>query len=156
MQPFAIIALALILARAVAELWLSRLNRRHVCAHRNEVPPAFRGIVDESTYRRSIDYTLAKNRFGNIVNVFDAVVLIAVLFSGLLPWALGKFSATFGNSILAMAGFLFLAGISLSIPGLPFDWYAQFKIEERFGFNTTSMKMWIVDRLKGLSRFNCC
>ena len=106
--------------------------------------------MDESTYRRSIDYTLAKNRFGNIVNVFDAVVLIAVLFSGLLPWALGKFSASFGTSISAMAGFLFLAGITLSIPGLPFDWYAQFKIEERFGFNTTSMKMWIVDRLKGL------
>ena len=148
MQLFAILALILILARAVTELWLSRLNRRHVYAHKNEVPPAFRGIMDESTYRRSIDYTLAKNRFGNIVNVFDAVVLIAVLFSGLLPWALGKFG--FGTSILAMAGFLFLAGISLSIPGLPFDWYAQFKIEERFGFNTTSMKMWIVDRLKGL------
>ena len=150
MQPFAIIALVLILSRALAELWLSRLNRRHVCAHSNEVPPAFRRIMDESTYRRSIDYTLAKNRFGNIVNVLDAVVLIAVLFSGLLPWALGKFSASFGTSISAMAGFLFLAGITLTIPGLPFDWYAQFKIEERFGFNTTSMKMWIVDRLKGL------
>lgn len=150
MHSFAVIALVLILARAVAELWLSRLNRRHVCAHTNEVPPAFRRIMDESTYRRSIDYTLAKNRFGNIVNVFDAVVLIAVLFSGLLPWALGKFSASFGTSISAMASFLFLAGITLTIPGLPFDWYAQFKIEERFGFNTTSMKMWIVDRLKGL------
>jgi STE24 endopeptidase len=150
MHSFAVIALVLILARAIAELWLSRLNRRHVCAHTNEVPPAFRRIMDESTYRRSIDYTLAKNRFGNIVNVFDAVVLIAVLFSGLLPWALGKFSASFGTSISAMAGFLFLAGITLTIPGLPFDWYAQFKIEERFGFNTTSMKMWIVDRLKGL------
>ena len=150
MQPFAIIALALILARALAELWLSQLNRRYVCAHRDEVPPPFREIMDESTYQRSIDYTLAKNLFGNIVNVFDAVVLIAVLFSGLLPWVLGKFGTSFGTSIWAMAGFLFLAGITLSIPGLPFDWYAQFKIEERFGFNTTSMKMWIVDRLKGL------
>jgi STE24 endopeptidase len=150
MQLFAIIALVLILARVVAELWLSRLNRRHVRAHRNEVPPAFRGIMDESTYRRSIDYTLAKNRFGNIVNVFDAVVLIAVLFSGLLPWALGTFSTSFGASAPVMAGFLFLAGIALSIPGLPFDWYAQFKIEERFGFNTTTTKTWIVDRLKGL------
>ena len=148
MQPFAIIALVLILARAVTELWLSRLNRCHVRAHRNEVPPAFRGAMDESTYRRSIDYTMAKSRFGNIVNVFDAVVLIAVLFSGLLPWAFGKFG--FGTSTLAMAGFLFVTGIALSIPGLPFAWYAQFKIEERFGFNTTSMKMWIVDRLKGL------
>jgi STE24 endopeptidase len=148
MQPFAIIALVLILARAVTELWLSRLNQCHVRAHRNEVPPAFRGAMDESTYRRSIDYTMAKSRFGNIVNVFDAVVLIAVLFSGLLPWAFGKFG--FGTSTLAMAGFLFVTGIALSTPGLPFAWYAQFKIEERFGFNTTSMKMWIVDRLKGL------
>jgi STE24 endopeptidase len=148
MQPFAIVALVLILARAVTELWLSRLNRSHVCAHRNEMPPAFRGMMDESTYRRSIDYTMAKGRFGNIVNVFDAVVLIAVLFSGLLPWAFGKFG--FGTSTLAMAGFLFITGIVLSIPGLPFAWYAQFKIEERFGFNTTSMKMWVVDRVKGL------
>ena len=148
MQPFAIIALVLILARAVTELWLSRLNLCQVRAHGNEMPPAFRGVMDESTYRRSIDYTMAKSRFGNIVNVFDAVVLIAVLFSGLLPWAFGKFG--FGTSTLAMAGFLFVTGIALSIPGLPFAWYAQFKIEERFGFNTTSMKMWIVDRLKGL------
>lgn len=148
MQPFAVVALVLILARVVTELWLSRLNRCHVCAHRNEVPASFQGVMDESTYRRSIDYTLAKSRFGNIVNVFDAVVLIAVLFSGLLPWAFGKFG--FGTSILAMAGFLFVTGIAMSIPGLPFAWYAQFKIEERFGFNTTSTKMWIVDRLKGL------
>src|SRR5206468_12269211 len=148
MQLFAIIALVLILARTVTELWLSRLNQWHVRAHRDEVPSAFRGVMDESTYRRSIDYTLAKNRFGNIVNVFDALVLIAVLLSGLLPWALGKFG--FGTSTLAMASFLFVTGIALSIPGLPFAWYAQFKIEERFGFNTTSTKMWIVDRLKGL------
>jgi STE24 endopeptidase len=150
MSPFAILALALILARAVTELGLSRLNRCHVRAHRNELPPAFRRVVDESTYRRSNDYTLARSRFGNIVNLFDAVVLIAVLFSGLLPWAFGKFSASFGTSILAMAGFLFVTGIALSIMGLPFAWYAQFKIEQRFGFNTTTTKTWIADRFKGL------
>ena len=87
MSPFAIIALILILARAITELWLSRLNQRHVRGNANEVPPAFRGIIDETTYRRSIDYTLAKSRFGDIANVFDVVLLIAVLFSGVLPWA---------------------------------------------------------------------
>jgi len=101
-------------------------------------------------YRRSVDYTLAKSRFGDIVNVFDTVVLIAVLFSGLLPWVFERFSLSLGTSTLAMAGFLFVTGIALSIPGLPFAWYAQFKIEERFGFNTTSMKTWIADRIKGL------
>jgi STE24 endopeptidase len=149
MQPFTIIALVLILARLVTELWLSRLNQHHVRAHANEVPCVFRGIIDEGMYRRSVDYTLAKSRFGDIVNVFDALVLIAVLFGGPLPWAFGKFSASFGTSIWAMAGFLFVTGIALSIPALPFTWYAQFKIEERFGFNTTTMKTWILDRIKG-------
>jgi STE24 endopeptidase len=150
MQPFAIIALVLILARDFAELWLSRLNQHHVRAHRNEVPPPFRAIMDEARYRRSVDYTLAKSRFGDIVNVFDAVVLIALLFSRVLPWAFERFSASVGTSVWAMAGFLLGTAIALSLPGLPFAWYAQFKIEERFGFNTTNMRTWIVDRIKGL------
>jgi STE24 endopeptidase len=150
MQPFAVIALVLILARVVTELWLSGLNHCHVRERANEVPPEFRGIIDAAMYRRSVDYTLAKSRFGDIVNVFDTVVLIGVLFSGLLPWAFARFSVSLGSSTLAMAGFLFLTGIALSIPELPFVWYAQFKIEERFGFNTTSMKTWIADRIKAL------
>jgi STE24 endopeptidase len=150
MQLFAITALILILARVVTELWLSGLNQRHVREHANEVPPVFNGIIDAAMYRRSVDYTLAKSRFGDIVNVFDTVVLIAVLFSGLLPWVFGRFSVSLGTSTLAMAGFLFLTGMALSIPGLPFAWYAQFKIEERFGFNTTRMKTWIADHIKGL------
>src|SRR5207253_1586712 len=89
MQPFAIIALVLILTRVVTELWLSGLNQRHVRERANEVPFAFRGVIDAAMYRRSVDYTLAKGRFGDIVNVFDTVVLIAVLFSGLLPWGCG-------------------------------------------------------------------
>src|SRR6266498_2154476 len=149
MSPFAIIALILILARAITELWLSRLNQRHVRGHANEVPPAFRGIIDETTYRRSVDYTLAKSRFGDIANAFDVVLLIAVLFSGVLPWAFARFSASFGNSTLALAGFLFITGVALSILALPFAWYAQFKLEERFGFNTTSVKTWLLDRVKG-------
>jgi STE24 endopeptidase len=149
MQPFAIIALLLVLGRVLMELWLSRLNQSHVYAHANEVPTVFRGIIDEPTYRRSIDYTLGKSRFRDIVNVFDAVILIAVLFSGVLPWAFEKFSANLGSSVWAMAGFLFAVGIALSIPALPFAWYAQFRIEERFGFNTTTLKTWILDRIKG-------
>ena len=150
MQPFAVIALLLILGRVFAELWLSRLNRSHVCAHANEVPTVFHGMIDEPKYRRSIDYTLAKSRFGDIVNVFDAAILMAVLFSGVLPWALEKFSANFGSSVWTMAGFLFVVGIAVSVPALPFDWYAQFRVEERFGFNTTTLKTWILDRIKGL------
>ena len=149
MQPFAIVALFLILARTITELCLNRLNQRHVHANANEVPQAFREIIDEPTYRRSVDYTLAKSRFGEIAGAFDFLLLIAVLFSGVLPWAFGKFTANFGTSVWAMASFLLVTGIALSVLALPFAWYAQFKLEERFGFNTTTMKTWVVDRVKG-------
>ena len=145
-----IIALVLILARAIAELWLSRPNQRHVRAHANQVPLAFREMIDNTTYRRSVDYTLAKSRFGEAVTLFDVVLLIALLFSGVLPWTFEKFTATFGASVLAMASFLFAAGVVASVVSLPFAWYAQFKLEDRFGFNTTTLKTWIVDRFKGL------
>ena len=149
MHVFAFVALILILARAIAELWLSRLNQNHVRAHAGEVPDAFRGIIDEATYRRSIDYTLAKGRFGNVVDVFDALVLIALLFSSVLPRTFARFSAIFGTSFWAMAGFLFVVGFASSILELPFAWHSQFKIEQRFGFNTTTAKTWILDRVKG-------
>jgi STE24 endopeptidase len=149
MSPFAIIALVLILARAIAELWLSRLNQRHVHSHTHEVPTAFRQMIDKATYRRSVDYTLAKSRFGEVVTLFDAVLLIGLLFSGALPWAFEKFMASFGTSVWALSSFLFITGIALNIISLPFAWYAQFKLEERFGFNTTTVKTWIVDRIKG-------
>jgi STE24 endopeptidase len=150
MSPFAIIALVLILARATAELWLSWLNQWHVRGHADEVPTTFRGMVDQPTYHRSIDYTLTKSRFGEVVTVFDTALLIAILFSGVLPWAFEKFTAAFGTSVWAMAGFLFATGVALSIISLPFAWYAQFKLEDRFGFNTTTVKTWVLDRLKGL------
>src|SRR5438552_3423323 len=149
MPPLAIIALVLILSRTITDLWLSRLNQRHVCAHANEVPRAFRELIDDATYRRSVNYTLAKSRFGDVANVFDTALLAAVLFSGVLPWAFGRFIATFGTSTWAMAGFLLVIGICLSIAALPFAWYAQFKLEDRFGFNTTTLKTWVLDRAKG-------
>src|ERR1044071_1002394 len=150
MSPFVIIALVLILARAIAELWLSRLNQRHVRTHADAVPAAFREVVDELTYHRSVDYTLSKSRFGEVVTLFDAALLSGLLFSGVLPKAFGKWTAAFGTSSWAMASFLFAIGFALSVISLPFAWYAQFKLEERFGFNTTTVKTWLLDRLKGL------
>src|SRR5262249_44987109 len=146
---FAIIALILILARAIAKLWLSRLNQRHVQAHADQVPAAFRGMIDDATYPPSVIYTLTKSRFGDVVTAFDTAFLIGILFSGVLPWAFEKFTAAFGTAVWTMAGFLFATGLALSIISLPFVWYSQFKLEDRFGFNTTTVKTWVLDRLKG-------
>jgi STE24 endopeptidase len=144
------LTLGLILARLAAELWLASLNRRHVLAHAGEIPPAFREIIDEPAYKKSIAYTLAKARLGNIEVTYSTVILLVVLFSGVLPWAFQLFSSGLGQSAWAMAAFLFTVGFAMSLPGLPFDWFSQFRLEEKFGFNTTTPKIWWSDRLKGL------
>ena len=147
----ATIVTLLILARFAAELWLAALNRRHVLAHAGEMPKAFHGIIDEPAYKKSVAYTLAKERIGNIEDSYSAAILLAVLFSGVLPWAFQLFAHGLGQSAWAMAAFLFATGLAMSLPGLPFDWYAQFRLEQKFGFNTTTLKIWWSDRLKGLS-----
>src|ERR1035437_5258801 len=134
--------LGLILARLAAELWLASLNRRHVLAHAGEMPPALRGIIDEPAYKKSVAYTLAKGRLGNIEGTCDTAVLLVVLFSVVLPWAFHLFSHGLGQSAWAMAAFLFAAGFAVSLPGWPFDWYVQFRLEQKFGFNNTNPEKW--------------
>jgi len=149
MNWVAVVVCVLIFARWAAELWLSNLNRRHVLAHAEAVPEAFRGIVDEATYKKSVAYTLTKERFGSIEETYGVVVLLVVLFSGVLPVAFHFFAHHHGTSAWSMAGFLFAVGFAMSLPGLPLDWYAQFRLEEKFGFNTTTQKTWWLDRVKG-------
>ena len=143
-------AAALILARWMAELWLDRLNRRHVLAHADCVPPAFEHTIDQPTYEKSVRYTLAKNSLSQVEGTYNTAILLLALASGVLPLALRQTTAAFGHSAWAMAGFLFAVGLGFSILGLPLAWHEQFRLEERFGFNTTTQKLWWVDRLKGL------
>src|SRR6266568_1281429 len=137
MLAFALFAAALILAKCAVQLWLERLNQRYVLAHADGVPEAFKDVIDEATYKKSVDYTLAKGRLGQIETAYHALILLAVLFSGVLPWGFQWFAGRLGVSAWAMAEFLFATGVALSLPGLPLDWYGQFRLEQRFGFNTT-------------------
>lgn len=146
----AALAAGLILARLVAELWLSELNRRHVRAHANAVPAALKSVIDLATYQRTVKYTLAKNRFSRVVDVWNAFVLLLVLLSGVLPWVFGALARVVGVSAWGSATILFLVALALSALGLPFEWFADFKLEQRFGFNTTTPRTWWLDRVKGL------
>ena len=149
MNPVAWAVVALILLKWLTEVRLSELNRREVMANAGAVPEAFRTVVDEATYAKSVRYALARNRFSQLEDTWSAVVLLACLFSGVLPWALGLFRTRLGDSPWSMAAFLLAAGLALSLPSQPLEWYEQFRLEERFGFNTTSPGLWWMDRLKG-------
>ena len=134
-----------------AQVWLEWLNARNVRAHADSVPEVLKGVVDPKTYAKSVDYSLAKCRFQSWELTYEAAVLVLVLFSGVLAGVFNLMQAAWGDSPWAMAAFLLVIGVGLSIPELPFSWYAQFRLEERFGFNTTTQRLWWADRLKGLA-----
>ena len=146
-----LIVIGLIGLRLAAELWLSALNRAEVQRHATNPPPAVAAIMDAATYRKSVDYTLAKQRFGTLTMVFDAGVLALVLLSGVLPWLYAEIGGLSLEGTWDDALFILAAGVLLSIPGLPFDWWEHFRLEERFGFNKSTPRLWITDKLKGLA-----
>lgn len=151
MNWFATVVAGLILVKWAAQIWLERVNLRHVRAHAGGVPEAFQAIIDPPTYSKSVAYTLAKGKLEQVELIYHCAVLLVVLWSGILPWGFRWFNSQLGSSAWAMAGFLFITGVALSLPSLPLEWHAQFRLEERFGFNTTTPKIWWLDRLKGLA-----
>ncbi len=144
------IALALLLVRLAGELTLSLLNRREVRRHAAAAPAAVAAMMDEATYRKSVDYTLAKNRFSQLTMIFDTGVLALVLVSGFLPWVFANVAAWGApGARWDDALFIILVSLLLSVPSLPFDWWGQFRLEERFGFNKSTVQLWIADKVKG-------
>lgn len=144
------IAWGLIALKLVAELGLALLNRREVLRHADVAPPAVAAMVDAATYRNSVAYTLAKNRFGLVTHGFEAGVLVLLLGSGILPWLFAQIAAWAPAAKWDDALFILAAGMLASLPGLPFEWWEQFRLEARFGFNKTTPALWISDKVKGL------
>lgn len=144
------IAAGLILARLGADAILGLLNRRSVRAHAGAVPPALQSTMDAPTYAKSVEYTLARSKFGQVTDFWDTAILLLVLFSGVLPATFAAFRTAFGTAAWVDAAWMFAVGAGLSLSSLPFDGWEQFRLEQRFGFNTTTARLWWTDRIKGL------
>ncbi|MEX0322196.1 MAG: M48 family metallopeptidase [Puniceicoccaceae bacterium] len=144
------IAVFLLILKAVSELWLDLLNRKRVIDEAGDVPDAYKDFIDEATYDKSVSYTLAKNRLGILETVYDAAILTLILFSGLLPALWGWLSGFVGSGVWGQALSLFVIFTLIGLPGLPFEWYSQFRLEEKFGFNKSTIGLWISDKIKGL------
>jgi STE24 endopeptidase len=146
-------AAALLLSLAT-KFWLMTRQMRHVSAHRNEVPAAFAGTVTLDAHRKAADYTLAKGRFGLIAMAFGSAVLLGWTLLG----GLDVLNTALRDALLPdwgpMAYQLALLAVFALIGGLldlPFELYSTFRIEQRFGFNRMTLKLWLADQAKGMA-----
>jgi len=144
------LALALSLTLAV-RLWLAARQIAHVSAHRDATPAAFASRIDAASHRKAADYTVAKQRLGMLETAVDAAVLLLVTLGGGLAWL---FAATQALDAPALVrDVLLLVGVSVigGVSALPFSWWRTFRIEERFGFNRTTLATWVADLAKGIA-----
>ena len=150
MNAFTYIVISLLGLKVVVELFLEWLNRTEVKANASAVPEIYRGIVDRKTYDKAVRYTLAKNGVNLFDTVYSSIWLYVFLVSGLLPIVYYGLTDFLSISIWGQSLVLFLMGMVLSLPSLPIDVWNTFRVESRYGFNRTSVGLWISDKFKGL------
>ena len=143
------VALGLVLLRWVAQVSLDALNRRHIRQHSGAVPQPFRDFINPEAYAKSVAYSLAKSRLAGISATWSMLLLFWLFLSGWLPDGHTLVTEWAGMNVWGEALYLFLVGCVVEMCGWPIDWYGQFRLEERFGFNTTTPATWWMDRLKG-------
>lgn len=150
MNTFTLIFLTFLLIWAGTSLWLSKRQERHVAAHSDTVPPRFARRVSTEEHRKAADYSLARVRFGRVELLLSLLLLLAWTLGGALD-AIDRFWAglAFSEIVTGIAVIASVVFIS-ELVGIPAALYRTFVIEERFGFNRSTLKTFWTDRLKGL------
>ena len=138
--------IALVILNYLVESLLKILNYKE---SKKPLHPRLADLYSESEYRRSLEYSQANFRFSIISSTYSIVIIIVALASGLFgaidTWVRGQVS----SEILVAILFFAIIGLASDLLDLPFDIYGTFVIESKFGFNKTSAKTFIVDKVKG-------
>jgi STE24 endopeptidase len=144
-----VVFLLFFLAQIAVETALLLINLRHVARARG-VPPALAGLVDPALAERSRAYTLANGRLGLVEGLVGAGLTLALLLSGVLPWLDGALLRRGVEGAHRFVAFLAALSLAASVAAVPFGLYRTFVLESRFGFNRTTARTWVVDRIKSL------
>jgi STE24 endopeptidase len=146
---FTVLFAVALVAGLLLKLWLATRQIRHVAQHRAAVPAAFAERITLAAHQKAADYTIAKARLGILELAFGAAVLLGwtllggldMLNQALLAWL----GAGLTQQLALLASFVVIGGII----DLPFSLYGTFVLEEKFGFNKMTFKLWLVDAIKG-------
>lgn len=150
-NAFSAVFLVFAAAMLLVQLWLAQRQIRHVAAHRGMVPPAFRDRIPREAHEKAADYTLAKTRLGRLEAVVGVGVLLLLTLGGGLEWLDTLWRERGLDPLWTGVAFMLSVFVFTGIIDLPFELYQIFVIEERFGFNRITPKLYVSDLVKKLA-----
>jgi STE24 endopeptidase len=148
---FSVLFVAFFVFTLMLRFWLANRHIRHVVANRSAVPAEFAASIPLAAHQKAADYTVAKTKLGLFGLLFSSVVLIGFTLMGGLQWLAATMLPLFGPGIKYQIALIVAFGAISGLLDLPFDYYRQFVLEQRFGFNKMTLKLWLADMVKGVA-----
>ena len=150
LNSFSVVFLAALALMITLRLWLGQRQITHILQHRDAVPPQFADRVSIYAHQKAADYSVTRTRFGRLGLAVEALVLLAFTFGGGLQLLHDFWSARLDGLSYGVALIVSVMTIS-GLIDLPLSLYTQFVIEERFGFNRMTLRLFFADLAKQLA-----
>ena len=142
--------LAFFILRSGTQVVLDRLNIFYLRKYGDTVPEVFRDTIDREKLKKIRSYTIDSANFGILSALASQIFFLLLLLSGFLPWLVQAIQGLGWGGIAQGLAFFAAFSLLLNLFQVPFDLYDTFVIENRYGFNTKTFKLWIADLLKSL------
>lgn len=146
---FSVLFVGFLILTLAVRFWLSSRHIRHVLTHRAAVPDEFAEKIPLAAHQKAADYTVARTKFGLLTLLVQSAVLVGFTLLGGLQWLSAMLLQALGSAGMWYQLSLIVAfTVISSVIDLPFDYYRQFVLEARFGFNKMTRQLFFVDMLK--------
>jgi STE24 endopeptidase len=147
---FSILFVAFLLLTAGLRFWLANRHIRHILWHRSAVPAEFSEKIALDAHQKAADYTIANTRFGIASMLFSSAMLVVWTLLGGLQALSQALAPLAGNGMAFQMALIVSFAVISALIDLPFEYYKQFVLEEKFGFNKMSPGLFVADQVKGL------
>ena len=143
--------LSIFIFRSLFKLGLDSLNISHLNRNADNIPRVFKNAIDKGKFYKIARYTSDSTKFEIISQIFDELLILLILLTGFLPWLVELIKSC--NVYFVFEGLIFFAALAFisNLFDIPFSLYHTFVIENRYGFNTKTFKMWALDLIKGIA-----
>lgn len=123
-------------------------NRKYIKKYGDIIPDTFNGLIEQNALKKFSRYNLEKIHFTIVQTCAGKILLLIVLLSGILPQISERLQPL--NFLLAGLIFFGFLGFLTTILGIPFDYYHSFVLEDKYGFNTQTLSIWLADLVKSI------